>query len=292
MHARTTKIDSGGGITLVADSWGEQLNPPVIFLHGGGQNRHSWRRTAQLVAARGWHATAFDLRGHGDTGWSADRQYKLADYVEDVEVVTRNLGRPAVLVGASLGGVIALLAATCVPRLASALVMVDVGLSVNPAGSQRVRSFMLEYADTGFVSPDEAAEAVARYLNNRERLRTSAELKKSLIRKNGRWFWHWDPNILSSPALSEIEEGSLKQVASRLALPTLLIRGSRSDVLDDGRVAEFVENVPHALYRRIDGAAHMVAGDDNNAFNAVICDFLHFLIQSPTIEKNKCNGAG
>lgn len=264
---------------MVADSWGDQNNPPVIFLHGGGQNRHSWRRTARLVAGRGWHATAFDMRGHGDTGWSEDRRYDLEDYVADVEAVARIMGRPAVLVGASLGGIVALLASSRVPSLASALVMVDVGLSVNPAGAQRVRSFMLRHADTGFDSLEQAAETVAGYLKNRTRLRTPEELRKSLVRKDGRWFWHWDPNILTSPGLSGIEAGALKDVAQKLALPTLLVRGGLSDVLDDEQVAEFIEHIPHALYRVVDNATHMVSGDDNDQFNSVICEFLKFIRQ-------------
>lgn len=271
---RTTRVDGAGGVTLVADSWGEPSDPAVIFLHGGGQNRHSWRRTARYVAGLGWHATAFDMRGHGDTGWPADRQYDLADYVEDVEAVARTLGKPAVLVGASLGGIVALLASVRAPSFASALVMVDVGLTVSPAGSQRVRSFMLGHAETGFGSVEEAAETVAGYLENRARLRTTDELKKSLIQRDGRWFWRWDPNILSSTGMSSVENGSLRQVAHLLTLPTLLIRGGRSDVLDDEIVAEFIEHVPHAHYRTVDDAAHMIAGDNNNAFNAVVCEFL------------------
>jgi len=284
---RTTRVNGAGGVTLVVDSWGEQTNPPVIFLHGGGQNRHSWRRTAQLVAGLGWHATAFDMRGHGDTGWPEDRQYDLADYVADVEAVGRIMGRSAVLVGASLGGIVALLASTRVPSSASALVMVDVGLSVNPAGSQRVKSFMLRHAETGFDSLEEAAEAVAGYLDNRTRLRTPEDLRKSLVRKDGRWFWRWDPNILTSPGMSRVETGSLKQVAHQLTVPTLLIRGGLSDVLDDERVAEFIENVPHALYRMVDDATHMVSGDDNDAFNSVICDFFEFIKPLNIIENTR-----
>ncbi|WP_048886550.1 alpha/beta fold hydrolase [Aurantiacibacter atlanticus] len=275
--ARTTKVSGAGGMALVADSWGDRSNPSIIFLHGGGQNRHSWRRTAQLVSESGWHTTAFDMRGHGDTGWSENRQYALSDYVEDLEAVARAVGQPAVLIGASLGGIVALLASTRAPNSASALVMVDVGLSVNPAGSQRVRSFMLGHAETGFDSLEEVADTVGGYLKNRDRVRTPEELRKSLIQRDGRWFWHWDPNILKSTGLSGAETGRLKQVAHKLNVPTLLIRGALSDVLDDERVAEFIENVPHALYRSVDDAAHMVAGDHNDAFNTVVCEFLEFI---------------
>lgn len=230
------------------------------------------------------------MRGHGDTGWPTNRHYELEHYVADVEAVIRKIGHPAVLVGASLGGIVALLAAANVPGLASALVMVDVGLTVNPAGAQRVRRFMLEHVETGFASPEEAAEAVARYLGSRTRLRSPSELRKSLVERDGRWFWHWDPNILSSPRLVERENDLLTQAARRLELPTLLIRGGRSDVLDDQRVTEFVESVPHTLYRLVEDAAHMVSGDDNDAFNNAICDFLDFLMPSQLSKRTERTG--
>jgi pimeloyl-ACP methyl ester carboxylesterase len=57
------------GVELVADAWGDPARPPVILLHGGGQTRHAWKRTAAVLERRGYAALSVDLRGHGDSGW-------------------------------------------------------------------------------------------------------------------------------------------------------------------------------------------------------------------------------
>ena len=62
-------------ITVAADRRGDPEAPPVVFLHGGGQTRHSWGGTATAVAERGWCAWTVDLRGHGETDWAPAADY-------------------------------------------------------------------------------------------------------------------------------------------------------------------------------------------------------------------------
>ena len=89
--------------------------PPVLLLHGGGQTRHAWRRTAVEIARAGRMAYAVDQRGHGDSEWVADGAYRFKDFADDVAALaaelTRRHGAPPVAIGASLGGIAALLAA-------------------------------------------------------------------------------------------------------------------------------------------------------------------------------------
>ena len=54
--------------------------PSVVFLHGGGQTRHSWGGTARQVAARGLTAYTLDARGHGDSDWAPDGDYRLVRF--------------------------------------------------------------------------------------------------------------------------------------------------------------------------------------------------------------------
>jgi len=87
--------------------------------------------------------------------------------------------------------------------------------------------------------------------------------------------WHWDPRLLAQLAhQSEHWQARLQAAARRLAVPTLLVSGGRSDLVSDATVDEFLALVPHAAHVRIDDATHMVAGDRNDAFTDVILDFL------------------
>jgi pimeloyl-ACP methyl ester carboxylesterase len=276
-----------GGNMLAADVFGEE-GPPVLLLHGGGQTRHAWRKTGDLLARMGFVAYAVDQRGHGDSEWVADGAYAFADYAADARVLADTLaersGVRPVAVGASLGGIAALLAEGGPERPAkghvfSALVLVDITPRVDLAGVEKVQGFMRAHAKEGFASIGEAADAVAAYLPHRPRPRSHEGLKKNLrLHPDGRWRWHWDPRFLEGrrrvgPHGLEVED-MLVEAARRIAIPTLLVRGASSELVQEEHAKDFLKIVPHARYLDVTGARHMVAGDRNDQFAGAIKDFL------------------
>src|ERR1700758_4095401 len=100
-----------GGTRIVADRMGDPESPAVVFLHGGGQTRRSWGKAAAAVAKCGWQAVTVDMRGHGESDWSSEGDYRVVSFAADVAEVLRNLPPEPVLVGASLGGVTSMLLA-------------------------------------------------------------------------------------------------------------------------------------------------------------------------------------
>ena len=100
-----------GDIKIAADVWGSNNQELVIFLHGGGQTRHAWRDTGKKLAEAGYHSVALDLRGHGDREWHADGDYSIRAYKDDLVSIINEIGKPARLVGASLGGMASLVLA-------------------------------------------------------------------------------------------------------------------------------------------------------------------------------------
>lgn len=266
-------------VLLVADAVGDPNDVPVVLLHGGGQTRHSWGTTALRLAKGGWLGITVDLRGHGDSGWSRDGRYHLDDFANDVVNIVEHLGRAPVLVGASLGGVASLAALARRPELALGLVLVDVSPFVRPEGTRRICDFMTARPD-GFTSLGEAADAVSQFLPHRAPQDDFEGLRRNLREEDGRLYWHWDPNLLRSPSDPDrrgntlIDPVHLGGAAASLRLPTLLIRGRESDVLGHDDSRRFLEMVAHAEFRELAGARHMVAGDDNENFGAVLEDFL------------------
>jgi pimeloyl-ACP methyl ester carboxylesterase len=253
---------------------------PVLLLHGGGQTRHAWRGTGDHIAQAGMVAYAIDQRGHGDSEWIADGAYRFDDFAADADrlarVIAESAGRPPVVVGASLGGIAALLAAGQGTPMA-ALVLVDITPRVDPDGVAKVHGFMRAHAEAGFASVDEAAAAVATYLQHREPQRSTEGLKKNLrLHPDGRWRWHWDPRFLDGRGAvsSGQREGEMIAGARRLAIPTLLVRGASSELVHMAHVREFIELVPHATFVDVSGARHMVAGDRNDQFAAAILAFI------------------
>jgi pimeloyl-ACP methyl ester carboxylesterase len=275
-------------VVLLGDAFGDEHDPPVVLLHGGGQTRHSWRHTTAQLGASGWYAVSIDLRGHGESDWSPDGLYAIDRFAADVRVIARSFAEPPALVGASLGGISSLLAiAEADGPIASALILVDVAPRIEVTGVERIREFMRSGAD-GFPTLDDAADAISAYNPHRTRPKDLSGLKKNLRqREDGRWYWHWDPRFMGSmvnpepgPGLDGIPQQrftpvSRLEAASRaITVPTLLVRGGSSDLLSEEGAQELLALIPHAHYADVAGAGHMVAGDANDRFNAAVTDFL------------------
>nr|WP_102144787.1 alpha/beta hydrolase [Mycobacterium sp. QGD 101] len=278
-EAQTVKFRGAEGLFLVADEWNRGANsdrPSVLMLHGGGQNRHSWKNTGQILADDGLHVVALDSRGHGDSDRSPEANYSVDILCEDTLAVLEQIGRPVMLIGASMGGMTGILAARAAgPQKVTGLVLVDVVPRYEKSGSARIRDFMFNHIH-GFDTLEAAAEAVAEYLPHRTKPRSPEGLKKNLRHRDGRWYWHWDPQFLSKPMDDPfIRVEKLEQAAIELTIPILLIRGKLSDVVSIEGVQDFLAKVPHAEFVELSDAGHTAAGDDNDAFTDVVVQFVN-----------------
>lgn len=264
----------GDGVNLIADEWGDPGQQTVIFLHGGGQTRHSWKSAGRDLANAGFHTYSIDQRGHGDSDWAESGDYHISDLARDLLAVLSQIDGNVVLVGASMGGLASLLATDWAPDRVEALVLVDITTKAEPEGVERITTFMQGSPD-GFTDLEEAADAVATYLPHRRRPQSTAGLKKNLRRRDdGRWYWHWDP------ALFNIREGGSEDVATlmenaaaNVRIPTLLVWGMLSDVVSAKSVEQLRKLIPHLEVVELDKAAHTAAADDNDEFSATVVEF-------------------
>ena len=269
------------GLSLIADEWNRgaasaEAHPSILMLHGGGQNRYSWKNTGQILADGGFHVIAMDSRGHGDSDRSPTANYSVESLCTDTLQVLYQIGRPVALIGASMGGLTGILAAhQAGPELVTKLVLVDVVPRFEKNGSARIRDFMFTNVD-GFDSLEDAADAVAAYLPHRPKPRSPEGLKKNLRERDGRWYWHWDPAFLTKPQDDPFARvDMLEQAATNLEIPILLIRGKLSDVVSAEGVEDFLAKVPWAEFVELSEAGHTAAGDDNDAFSEVVVRFVN-----------------
>ncbi|MGE0799747.1 MAG: alpha/beta fold hydrolase [Lautropia sp.] len=263
------------GMTIAGDAWGDPDRPLVVLQHGGGQTRHAWKGTGQVLGEAGYHAVAFDARGHGDSDWAEDGAYGQDVMVQDLQCVLNALGnRPCVLVGASMGGGTSLVAAGEGAVDALAVVLVDIAPRIEPEGAQKIQAFMRRNPD-GFATLDDVADAIASYQPHRTRPSSLQGLAKNVrLGADGRYHWHWDPRFLQGHRNLPQRQARLEACARALTMPTLLVKGAKSDVLTDEGVREFLALAPNAEYVNIASAGHMVAGDRNDAFGKAVVEFL------------------
>ncbi|WP_419825754.1 alpha/beta fold hydrolase [Sphingomonas sp.] len=284
----------GAGISIAADVGGAEDGPLVVLQPGGGQTRHSWGKAGETLAERGYHVVSLDLRGHGDSDWSPDRLYGFDRYLDDlVRVLAQFADGPRYLVGASLGGIVSLLAVGENRVRADGLVLVDIAPKVEWSGASRIGEFMRARPE-GFASVDEAADAVAAYLPHRPRPKSNTGLLKNLrLGADQRYRWHWDPQLIDEHAseAAVVQVGTrLEQAARALTIPTLLVRGGLSDVVSRSSVDHMREVVPHAEIVEVAHADHMIAGDRNDAFNTAVIEFLQRIAQRTPAAEGASDG--
>lgn len=278
MEPKAIEYTGHEGIVLAGEAWGDEKNPPVLLLHGGGQTRFAWGGTARALAEAGWYAVSLDLRGHGDSAWAEEGNYDISAFAGDAVHVAQSFSRKPAVVGASLGGIASLVAQAESPEpVFSAIVLVDIAPRMEREGVERIISFMGNQLEEGFASLEEAADAIASYMPHRPRPKDLSGLQKNLRRgEDGRYRWHWDPQFVVGkrlPSASNDPERLLRASRS-LDVPVMLVRGRMSDICSEESAREFLSVVPHAKYVDVADASHMVAGDKNDIFTKAVLEFL------------------
>lgn len=283
-----TEFSGADGNKLAADLFepaGDSAGV-VLLLHGGGQTKHAWRFTSARLAASGWTAIAMDHRGHGESAWVADGDYRFDTFARDLgavcEQIEERLGEKPVSIGASLGGIASLLLSAKFEsgeQPLRAVVLVDVTPTTKAGGTDNILSFMEADLVDGFGTLEEAAEAISRYLPHRPKPKSLDGLKRNLrLDPDGRYRWHWDPMFIKSRYQwdgrpSQIRE-QLNEGARRMTMPVMLVRGRESELVGEEEVELFLQLSPHAVVRDVKGARHMVAGDVNDVFTETVLEFL------------------
>jgi pimeloyl-ACP methyl ester carboxylesterase len=255
--------------------WGAKGRHPILFLHGGGLNAHTWDLICLMLRDR-YHCLALDQRGHGDSEWEPTADYRFDAQVADLEgfIEKLKLQRP-LLVGHSMGGFAAMGYAIRHATTMAGLVLIDIAPEISMTGSLRIRDFIR--MDREMDSVEDFVERALKFnpMRNRELLRRSL-LHNLRQLPNGRWTWKHDPNRRPKNFENERDErkAMIMDNAQNIVCPTLVMRGARSDVLSDDNAKEFAESVPNGRWLRIENAGHTIQGDNPRALLDALDPFL------------------
>ncbi len=252
---RAERIDSGAVSAL---KFGE-ASPRVVFLHGGGQNAHTWDT---VVVGLGEPALAVDLPGHGRSAWREDGDYGPKSNAVAIEPVVRSLAPQAdLVVGMSLGGLTALRLAVQAPDLVRRLLLVDVTPSAPERHTQMTDAqkgtVALVQGDRIFPSFDAMLQKTVAAAPHRDRESLRRGVFHNARRlEDGTWTWRYD-----EMRNGEGFEGLWDDVP-RLEVATTLVRGANSFFVNDDDAAEFARRAPGFKDERIvEDSGHSVQSD-------------------------------
>lgn len=246
--------------------WGPSGAPAVLALHGGGQTGYMFEDLGAGLRAT-HHVLAPDLPSHGDSDTLAEgsmfSRQSLAATLPPL-LVEFGISR-CVIVGASLGGILALTLGAAHPNLVAGVVLVDVGHRLEEEGVLRIIAFMREHES--FASLEEAGEAISAYLPHRPAVQTSRLTRNLRRRPDGRWVWkhaygRGDTRKDQRGADWRDVVSGLDEDATRLRVPALVLRGAHSDVLSGEGAEEIAALIPDARLETVEKAGHLAAGDN------------------------------
>ena len=247
------------GLALRYLEWGRPGALPIICVHGYTSSAEAFNAVARRLQDRG-HIIALDVRGHGESGWSPDGTYQYADQMSDLAALVDALRiERFVLIGTSMGGVIAMAYAAQHADRLRGLVLNDIGPEVEP-GSQRITG-LVRSRPADFASLDEAMEYRRQTspISAARPIEDQRETALGVLRQtpDGSWGWKMDPAYIEQRiARGAPARPQLWPALEALPCPALVIWGTDSDVLSEAQAKRMVEALPKGELVAVPGVGH------------------------------------
>ena len=264
-----TRVESGDISGL---KWGDEP-PQVVFLHGGGQNAHTWDT---VILGLGLPALAIDLPGHGRSGWREDGDYGPKLNAETLRPIQREWAPASrLVVGMSLGGLTALRIAAAEPALVPELLLVDVTPSAPERHEEMTKAQLgavaLVQGERTFPSFSAMLDVTIEAAPHRDR----KSLRRGVFHNSkrlddGTWTWRYDSFRGKNNEMPESFTGLWDDVG-KITMPTTLVRGANSFFVNDEDADAFAKGAPGFQRTHVVAdSGHSVQGDQPAALVEIL----------------------
>jgi len=253
--------------------------PPIVLVHGATLRAEDWENIFPRLGTR-YRVIAYDARGHGKSGRASS--YALEDLVRDLIRVLREVAKaPAILVGHSIGGATALVAAAREPSLVRGIVLEDPWLSLYRDTRWRVDHYRRLRAA---VDQRDDPKAFARALSSiplpepgPRGERTVGEVRGFYsVERLATYYKDVDPAFLDA-VVTRDEPGSaaIADAPKRVRCPVLLLAaGATASALADGEAERLTQTIPDLKLMRYPGVGHRIHGVRPEPFLEALEPFL------------------
>jgi pimeloyl-ACP methyl ester carboxylesterase len=267
MHNRTFR---GAGLKINCVDYGGEGRPPLLFIHGGSAFGHWWDFVAPSFTDK-FHTLAMDLRGHGESEWSEQGNYALADYAADVTemVAGWGLGDP-VIVGHSRGGLVAITHAATRGASIRALTVID-SLPTTTEEMLTWSQSMKSWRPRKYATLEEACASF-------RLLPAETHVTPAMLRQiaryayrqdlDGSWIVRIDPRCRARDGFNVFDR------LHAIGCPTLIVKAALSRLLPREVAHQMASALRQGGFAEIEGAYHHAMLDNPAAVVRTLSGFL------------------
>ena len=270
-----SKNVTANGINLHYLDWGTEGQPPLVLLHGLRGHANVWEDVA-LALCNDYHVYSLDQRGRGDTDHAPGGDYSTDAFVADLKGFVDAIGLDKfILFGHSMGGRNSMAFAGQYPDRLERLCIVDIGPRIEPAGGNRITEELRN------LPPEfDSFEDALAHVQTGNRFASESVMRRRLAGQsqelpNGKIGWKFDPAIREQRINGTAAPAAdLWPTLERITCPTLLVRGTETDLLTEETARQMVDTLAQGTLAEIERAGHMVFEDNPADFIAAVKGWL------------------
>lgn len=263
-------IAGEGTHELVFFDWGDPMaDRTVVCVHGLTRNARDFDKLAEGLARRGRRVLTLDIAGRGESEWLANPvDYSYPSYLADCLRVLENFHlRQVDWIGTSMGGIIGMVLASSHPGRIRKLVLNDVGIHLRKEALQRIYAYVGSMP-TRFATREEAdaylAKTFAPFAIHGTPFWPAFVEQSIMPHPEGGFRLTCDPAIVEplrqdTKNFTDVEDVNLAAIWEEITIPTLILRGEHSDILDAETVSAMRATNPGVSSEVIAGVGHAPA---------------------------------
>lgn len=269
---------SSDGLKLYARDYPAKTDtaPTILCMHGLTRNSADFEGISEVLAGD-YRLLVVDQRGRGRSQYdTATANYQPSIYVQDMFRLLEGLAIDRlILMGTSMGGIMAMLMAVLQPTMVQALIVNDIGPEVNAAGLERLKHYV---GKTAAVESWEEAAQQSKEINGLAFPNADADFWPQFARRTYRQNQYGKPQLAYDCAIAEpLNDTESNSAAPDLwpvfeqitAIPMLLIRGALSDILAPQCVQQMRELKPDLKFAQVPNVGHAPMLDESAAIDAI-----------------------
>ena len=251
---------------------------PLLLVHGFTGGKHDFADHVDALAAGGWHVVAYDQRGHGESTKPGDEAaYSFELFADDLFGVLDALDWPTcVLLGHSMGGMVAQVAALRTPDRFEGLVLMDTGpgrLAIDRDMADKAVTICREVGMARFA---DILEAQGPGPLESEAARRVRETRPDIVEQSARSIRTCSPAMYASMVGAMLDADDRLPALHRIAIPTLVLVGEQDALLVEPS-RRMAEAIPGARLEVLPDAGHSPQQENPAAWTKALTSFLQGL---------------